>query len=102
MTSNDIFDELFVLELANNHLGDVRRGLKIIGDYSQLVRFNNVRAAIKLQFRDVDSFIHGFSSTGGHPLHQKNHRHSPDSRGFCGHGESDPGRQLYSDGNPVR
>jgi hypothetical protein len=22
------------------------------------VRFNNVRAAIKLQFRDVDSFIH--------------------------------------------
>lgn len=58
MTSNDIFDELFVLELANNHLGDVRRGLKIISDYSQLVRFNNVRAAIKLQIRDVDSFIH--------------------------------------------
>jgi sialic acid synthase SpsE len=58
MTGNDIFDELFILELANNHLGDVRRGLKIINDYAQVVRFNNVRASIKLQLRDVDSFIH--------------------------------------------
>jgi len=58
MTGNDIFDELFVLELANNHLGDLERGLKIIGNYAQVVRFNNVRAAIKLQLRDVDSFIH--------------------------------------------
>src|ERR1700690_2841848 len=58
MTGNDIFDDLFVLELANNHLGDLQRGLKIISTYAQVVRFNNVRAAIKLQFRDVDSFIH--------------------------------------------
>ena len=58
MTGNDIFDDLFVLELANNHLGDLQRGLKIISNYAQVVRFNNVRAAIKLQFRDVDSFIH--------------------------------------------
>ncbi len=58
MTSNDIFDELFVLELANNHLGDLQRGLKIIANYAQVVRFNNVRAAIKLQLRDVDTFIH--------------------------------------------
>jgi len=58
MTSPDIFEELFVLELANNHLGDVHRGLKIISTYSQVVRFNNIRAAIKLQLRDVDSFIH--------------------------------------------
>jgi N-acetylneuraminate synthase len=58
MTGNDIFNELFVLELANNHLGDVQRGMKIISDYAQVVRFNNVRAAIKLQLRDVDTFIH--------------------------------------------
>lgn len=58
MTGNDIFDELFVLELANNHLGDLQRGLKIINNYAQVVRFNNVRAAIKLQLRDVDTFIH--------------------------------------------
>jgi len=58
MTGNDIFDELFVLEMANNHLGDLRRGLKIISTYAQVVRFNNVRAAIKIQLRDVDRFIH--------------------------------------------
>ena len=56
--SRDIFEDLFVLELANNHLGSLERGLKIITDYSRVVRFNNVRAAIKLQFRDVDNFVH--------------------------------------------
>jgi sialic acid synthase SpsE len=56
--NRDIFEDLFVLELANNHWGSVERGLKIIEDYGQIVRFNNVRAAIKLQFRDVDRFIH--------------------------------------------
>jgi sialic acid synthase SpsE len=53
-----IFEDLFVLELANNHWGRVERGVKIITDYSRVVRFNNVKAAIKLQFRDVDAFIH--------------------------------------------
>jgi N-acetylneuraminate synthase len=53
-----VFHELFILELANNHLGDVERGLKIIRQHAQVVRFNNVRATIKLQFRDVDNFIH--------------------------------------------
>ncbi len=54
----DIFEDLFVLEMANNHWGKVDRGLKIIHDFSRIVRFNNVRACIKLQFRDVDTFIH--------------------------------------------
>jgi len=56
--NRDIFEDLFVLEMANNHLGSVDRGLKIISAYTQLVRFNNVRAGLKLQFRDVDRFIH--------------------------------------------
>ncbi len=56
--NRDFFEDLFVLEMANNHLGDVERGQKIITDYGQIVRFNNVRAAIKLQIRDVETFIH--------------------------------------------
>src|SRR4029079_19380467 len=56
--NRDIFEDLFVLELANNHLGSVDRGLKIVSAYSRVVRFNNVRAAIKLQLRDVDTFVH--------------------------------------------
>ena len=58
MSQSQIFEDLFVLELANNHLGSLERGLKIVSDFAQIVRFNNVRAAIKLQFRDVDAFIH--------------------------------------------
>ncbi len=54
----DIFDELFVLEMANNHWGRLERGMRIVTDFSRVVRYNNVRAAIKLQFRDVDNFIH--------------------------------------------
>ncbi len=54
----DVFDELFVLELANNHWGKVERGVKIIREFGKVARYNNVRAAIKLQFRDVDNFIH--------------------------------------------
>ena len=37
MTGADIFNELFVLELANNHLGKLDRGLKIISTYAQVV-----------------------------------------------------------------
>jgi N-acetylneuraminate synthase len=58
MIKDLIFEDLFVLEMANNHWGKIDRGLKIISDFSKVVRFNNVKAAIKLQFRDVDSFIH--------------------------------------------
>ena len=56
--NKSVFDELFVLELANNHWGRVERGLRIIQDFSRVVRYNSIRAAIKLQFRDVDQFIH--------------------------------------------
>jgi len=54
----DLFENLFILEIANNHCGKVDRGLKIIRDFATVVRYNNVKAAIKLQFRDVDNFIH--------------------------------------------
>ena len=56
--SASIFSDLFVLELANNHWGKLDRGLKIVSDFARVVRFNDVHAAIKLQFRDVDSFVH--------------------------------------------
>lgn len=55
---NEIFEDLFVLELASNHWKRTERGLKIIDDFGQVVRFNNVRAAIKLQFRNVETFVH--------------------------------------------
>jgi len=54
----DIFENLFVLEMTNNHQGSLERALQIVHEHSRVVRFNNVRATIKLQIRDVDSFIH--------------------------------------------
>lgn len=66
--NSGVFDELFVLELANNHGGDLDRGLKIIEEFGGVVGANGVKAAIKLQFRDVDSFVH------------KAHRHRDDVR----------------------
>ena len=58
MINRDIFEDLFVLELANNHWGDIQRGVRIVKEFATVVRYNNVRAAIKLQFRNVDTFIH--------------------------------------------
>jgi sialic acid synthase SpsE len=54
----EIFENLFVLEAANNHWGSLERGLKIVQSFGTVVRYNNVKAAIKFQFRDVDAFIH--------------------------------------------
>ena len=54
----DLFENLFVLEIANNHLGNLERGLKIIRDHATVARYNNIKVAIKLQFRDVDEFVH--------------------------------------------
>lgn len=58
MVDKKLFNNLIVLELANNHLGNLNRGISIIDQHSTVVRDNNIRAAIKLQFRDRDSFIH--------------------------------------------
>jgi len=53
-----LFENLFVLEAANNHWGDLERGKRIIQEFATVVRYNNIKAAIKFQFRDVDNFIH--------------------------------------------
>ena len=58
IVNKNIFDNLFVLELANNHWGDLERGKEIVRQFAKVVKENNVRAAIKLQFRDTDNFIH--------------------------------------------
>jgi sialic acid synthase SpsE len=58
MDVRDIFEDLFVLEMTNNHQGNLERGIQIIREHSRVVRFNNVRAAIKLQFRNLETFVH--------------------------------------------
>lgn len=52
------FNDLFVFDIANNHQGSVERGLKIIAAMAAVARQHNVRAAIKFQFRDLDTLVH--------------------------------------------
>lgn len=56
--THSIFEDLFVLEMASNHQGSLKRGLEIVEKFSKVARFNNVKVAIKLQFRDLDNFVH--------------------------------------------
>jgi N-acetylneuraminate synthase len=58
MESSFDFRDLFVLDLANNHQGNVEHGKKIIQSMSDVCTKHGVRAAIKFQFRQLDSFIH--------------------------------------------
>lgn len=52
------FNDLFVLDLANNHQGSVEHGLRVIREHAAVVRRHGARAALKFQFRDLDTFIH--------------------------------------------
>ena len=57
------FNDLFVLDLANNHSGDFQHALRIIRDVGAVVAKHKVRAALKFQFRQLDTFVH--------PAHKK-------------------------------
>lgn len=52
------FQDLFIFEMANNHQGQVEHGKRIIKELAQLTRSCGIRAAIKFQFRQLDSMIH--------------------------------------------
>ena len=55
---NKLFEKLFILDIANNHFGDLRHTLKIINEFKHVIKKNNLNATIKFQFRDLDTFIH--------------------------------------------
>lgn len=55
---NPIFNQLFILQMANNHWGDLQRGKKIIRQFAKVAKKHDLKCAIKLQFRNVDKFIH--------------------------------------------
>lgn len=69
MKINQIFNQrqeagakpLFIFEMANNHMGDVEHGLKIIREINDARRDFSATGwnfAFKFQYRDLDTFIH--------------------------------------------
>jgi len=53
------FDKLFIFEFANNHMGDVNHGVRMVEEFAKVKdKFDEFTFAIKFQFRDIDTFIH--------------------------------------------
>lgn len=55
---SSFFEQLYVLDLANNHQGSLDHGLAVIEGMGRVVRERGVRAALKFQFRDLDTLVH--------------------------------------------
>ena len=49
---------LFIYEMANNHMGDVKHGIRIVEELAKVSRDFPFSFAIKLQYRDLDTLIH--------------------------------------------
>ena len=50
--------DLFVLEMANNHMGDIDHGIHVIQTFAEVCKKYPFNFAFKLQYRYLDSFIH--------------------------------------------
>lgn len=55
---NNIFNDLIIFEMANSHQGSVQHGISIIKEMGKISRKYNIKSAVKLQYRELDSFIH--------------------------------------------
>ncbi len=49
---------LVILEMANNHMGDVEHGIALIQAFAKVCKPFPFKFAFKLQYRDLDTFIH--------------------------------------------
>ena len=54
----NFFNNLLVLDLANNHFGDINHAKKIVSDFSKIIKKKKLKATIKFQFRNLETFIH--------------------------------------------
>jgi len=58
---------LFIFEMANNHQGSLEHGLRIIEAMGRIARTHQINAAVKFQYRELETFIH--------PTTAKNNKH---------------------------
>jgi N-acetylneuraminate synthase len=63
------FDGLFIFEVANNHQGSAEHGVRIVQEVGRVAQQAGIRAAVKLQFRDLDTFIHPAFRASAEPKH---------------------------------
>ncbi len=51
-------DHLIILEMANNHMGNVEHGKKIIKEFQRVASEFPYKFAFKFQYRNLETFIH--------------------------------------------
>ena len=69
-TSNP--DKLIILDIANNHFGSVDHAKKIIKNFSSIDNPKGFKIIFKLQFRNLDSFIHPKAPSDSHYVQRFN------------------------------
>jgi len=52
------FKKIIILDIANNHYGDVSHGTEIVNSFAKLNYPTNYKVYFKLQYRNLDTFIH--------------------------------------------
>ena len=67
----NIFQDLFVLEMAHNHRGSVDRAKEIIDKHYAEIKYLGAKVAVKLQLRDKDTHVHPDAQ-------------AKDAHGYCG------------------
>jgi len=58
MNNNELYNNLFVLEMANNHQGSVEHGKRVIQEMSEVCQKYPYQFVFKLQYRNLKTFIH--------------------------------------------
>ena len=53
-----LFNDLFIFEMANNHQGSLDHGLLIIDEMAKIRDKYKINSAVKFQYRELDSFVH--------------------------------------------
>lgn len=64
---------MFVFELANNHQGSVQHGASVVAAMAGIARARGVRAAMKLQLRDLSTLVHPAYLRAGAPSAANRH-----------------------------
>lgn len=54
----DFTKPLFVFEMANNHMGSLEHGIRMIRRFAEVKKKYEYSFAFKFQLRDIDTFIH--------------------------------------------
>ena len=58
MKNSKIFENLIVLDIANNHYGSIGHAKKIIDQFGKIIKKYKINSTFKFKFRDLDTFIH--------------------------------------------